>query len=432
MVDWQQNGGQTEAGTQTIAILGFGTVGQAVTRILCSRTDSHLQITHICNRHVERKQAVWVPDGVVWTDNIETVLASDVDVVVELIGGQNPAGEWIRRALEAGKSVVTANKQVIAHSGDKLAALVTGPQQQLRFEAAVAGGIPIIRCLEDGLAGDRLFRIRGILNGTCNYVLTRMEGDQVSFATALEEAQTLGFAETDPTADVDGFDAQAKIAILSAVGLRRSIPVETVPLRTIRRIEAVDFIYAARLGCTIRQVSLVELDDSVSGRLVASVQPSLVPRSSALAQVEGSRNVVVVEGKFGGETAFSGFGAGGNPTAVAVVSDLESIAGGRIVTPKGFRGKRMVATVRQDFEAPHYIRFVVRDQPGIIAALAEVFSGHGVNVDSVLQEPNWPKEELPFVMTLEHCNSAAVERALEKSADFHFQVRPPLWMPVLT
>ena len=418
--------------TLTVAIVGFGTVGQAATRILCARDDHRLRLTYICNRNVERKRVDWVPDGVTWTDEFQTVLASDVDIVVELIGGQDPAAGWIRRALEAGKSVVTANKQVIARCGGDLAALVKTPHQHLCFEAAVAGGVPVIRGVQEGLAGDRLFRIRGILNGTCNYILTRMEVDKVSFTSALEEAQELGFAEADPTADVDGFDAQAKLAILSAVGLQRPLDVETIPLRSITTVEPVDFVYADRLGCTIRQVSRVELDGRSDGLLVASVQPTLVPRVSALARVEGNRNVVVVEGEFGGETVFSGLGAGGNPTAVAVVSDLESIARGGSGTPMALGADGSPATVRQEFVAPHYVRFIVADRPGIIAALAEVFSRHGVNVDSVLQEPGWSKDELPFVVMLEACSSVAVERALSESASFDFHIRPPLWMPVLT
>ena len=327
---------------------------------------------------------------------------------------------------------MTANKQVIARCGGDLAGLVKTPHQHLCFEAAVAGGIPVIRGLQEGLAGDRFFRIRGILNGTCNYILTRMEHAKVSFTTALEEAQELGFAEADPTADVDGFDAQAKLAILSAVGLRRPLDVETIPLRSITTIEPVDFVYADRLGCTIRQVSQVELDGLTDGHLVASVQPTLVPHMSTLARVEGSQNVVVVEGEFGGETAFSGLGAGGNPTAVAVVSDLESIARGGSGPPATLGANGVTATVRQEFSAPHYVRFIVADRPGIISALAEVFSRYGVNVDSVLQEPGWSKDELPFVVTLESCSSVAIERALRESASLDFHARPPLWMPVLT
>ena len=202
-----------------IALIGFGTVGQSVARILCDGTHERLSLAVICNRHVERKKADWVPPGIVWTSDIGDVLRSEVDVVVELIGGEDPATEWIRQSLEAGKSVVTGNKQVIAHSGASLIKVAARHGCHLLFEAAVAGGIPVIRGVQEGLAGDKLLRLSALLNGTCNFILTRMEADNISFADALKEAQTRGFAESDPTADVDGADAQAKLAILSAVGL---------------------------------------------------------------------------------------------------------------------------------------------------------------------------------------------------------------------
>ena len=414
-----------------IAIVGFGTVGRSVARIVCAGAHPSLRLTHICNRQIERKRTEtdWVPSDVVWTDDFEAVLSSDTDVVVELIGGVDPATDWVRRALQSGKSVVTANKQVIAHHGPELIHVAAEQQVYLGFEAAVAGGIPIIHGVREGLAGDSLTRVLGILNGTCNYILTRMEADHVAFDDALREAQALGYAEADPTADVDGFDAQAKIAILSAVAFGRQICVNDIPLRTIRTIESVDFMYAQRLGCTIRQVARADADGSMADGVRVSVQPTLVPRSSALARVEGSRNVVVVEGAFGGESVFSGFGAGGDPTGVAVVSDLEAIARGTGDT-RDHRGALTAAVVR-DFVAPHYLRFVVADRPGIIAALADVFSAHGVNIDAVLQEPGWSKTELPFVVTLEACESSAVEQTLQESAAFDFNVRPPLWMPVL-
>ncbi len=414
----------------SVAIVGFGTVGRSVARILCDGGHPALRLSHVCNRHVARKRVDWVQSDVVWTDDFDVVLSSDVDVVVELIGGVDPATDWISRALRAGKAVVTANKQVIAHHGADLLDVARSCDRQLCFEAAVAGGVPILHGLREGLAGDSLFRIMGILNGTCNYILTRMEAEGVSFGSALEEAQELGFAEADPTADVDGFDAQAKLAILSAVGLNRQIDTSGIPLRTITDVETIDFAYARRLACTIRQVSRAELDPAHRDAVFASVQPTLVPLSSALAQVEGSRNVVVVEGRFAGETAFSGFGAGGDPTGAAVVSDLEAIARtGLTGSTDGLAGEP--AELLTAFMAPHYVRFVVADRPGIVAALADVFSRHGVNIDAVFQEPGCSKDELPFVVTLEGCESTVVERALQESAAFDFNVRPPLWMPVL-
>lgn len=198
-----------------VALLGFGTVGSSVAKILCERANTHLRLTHIVNRNVARKKVDWLPSTVRWTENIEDVLSSDVDIVVELMGGLQPTEDWIRRVLAAGKSVVTANKQLIARCGPELLSLARQKQQQIQFGASVAGGVPVISGLHEGLAGDELFKIRGILNGTCNYILSQIEAHGIPFATALREAQKLGFAEADPTEDIDGLDARAKLAILA-------------------------------------------------------------------------------------------------------------------------------------------------------------------------------------------------------------------------
>jgi homoserine dehydrogenase len=419
-----------QTGPCRVGIVGFGTVGQAVARILSSGIHPSLQLTHVCNRQVSRKVVDWVSPDVVWTETFADLLDGSVDVVVELIGGVSPAGDWMERALGAGVAVVTANKQVIAQDGPALAQRARAAGRPLLFEAAVAGGVPIVRSLREGIAGDRLYRIQGVLNGTCNYILTRMEREGVSFGDALADAQRLGYAEADPTADVDGFDARAKLAILIGVGLGCEVDVEDIALGSIRPISAIDFSYAKRLGCVIRQVARAELL-SDGGKIRAAVQPALVPDDSSLARVDGTQNIVVVDGEFGGETAFSGFGAGGAPTAVAVVSDLLAIAHGTAGrdgadVPPGRR------PVLREFHAPHYVRFMIRDRPGIIAALAEVFSRHGINVDAVWQEPGCSKTELPFVMTLEACGSASVTSALGEISQFDFHVRPPLWLPVLS
>ena len=416
----------------TVGIVGFGTVGTAVARILSNGTHPGLRLTHVCNRNVARKKVDWVAGDVVWAESFDELVDSPVDVVVELIGGMSPAQEWIERALQAGKSVVTANKQVIAHAGPRLMTQAGRQGRHLLFEAAVAGGIPIVRALRDGVSGDRLYRIQGILNGTCNYILTRMEREQVSFAAGLAEAQRLGYAEADPTADVDGLDAQAKLAILIGVGLGRAVRVEDIPTRSISPIAAVDFLYANRLGYAIRQVARAELIPETGG-IRAAVSPALVPETSALGRVGGSQNIVVVNGEHGGETAFSGYGAGGEPTAVAVVSDLLEIARGTPVTADAsLQTAGEPQPVTREFKAPHYVRFMVADRPGIIAALADVFSRHGVNLDAVLQESGWSKADLPFVMTLEECSSGAVREALADIDGFDFHVRPPFCLPVLT
>ena len=413
-----------------IALLGFGTVGSAVARLLYARSEEHpLQLTHVCNRAVARKKADWVPGDVVWTEDIEEVLASDADVVVELLGGLKPAHEWVRRALQSGKSVVTANKQLIAHFGSELLELASERQQYLGFGACVAGAVPVLCGLGEGLAGDRLIKLYGILNGTCNYILTRMETTGTSFAEALGEAQRAGFAEADPTDDVDGLDARAKLVILARAALGVDILPEQVVCRSISNITSVDFHHAHQLGHTIRQISYAGL--TKHGACVC-VGPALVSQNSPLAGISGSQNLVVSTGQFGGDTLFCGQGAGGDPTAVAVVSDLMQAARHGSSRPPGrHRPTSTPREVTSDLEMPQYVRFVVADRPGIIAALAGVFSQYHVNIDAVLQMPGHSKSQLPFVITLEPCKDRPLQAALRDISGFDFLVEPPLAMPIL-
>jgi homoserine dehydrogenase len=416
------------AGACRVGIAGFGTVGQAVARLIRELAPAELQLTTICNRAVERKRVADLGD-VRWTDRVEDLLDGEVDVVVELIGGRVPAEDWIRRALDAGKSVVTANKQVIAHAGPELLDRARRAGRHLRFEAAVGGGIPVLRAIEDGLAGDRLSRVAGVLNGTCNYVLTRMEGNhRCSFSDALREAQALGLTEANPAEDVDGLDARAKLAILALVALGLHVRPEEISCRSIAAVEPIDFIYAKRLGATIRQVAWIERDRNGSEPAVAAVGPALVPAGSRLARVTGRENVVIVSGEFGGETAFSGHGAGGDPTAVAVLSDLLAIARSA-APPRAPRAEP--SAVSSDLVGPQYIRFTVADRPGIIAELATVFARHNVSIDAVLQEPGCPPARLPFVISLESCAASVVNRAITAAASLDFHVVPPLVLPIL-
>jgi len=413
----------------TVALLGFGTVGSSVARILCERSNTHLCLTHVCNRNVARKKVDWLPASVKWTENIDDVLSSGVDIVVEVMGGLQPTEDWIRRALAAGKSVVTANKQLIAHRGPELTSLARKMKQQIEFGASVAGGVPVISGLHEGLAGDELFKICGILNGTCNYILSQIEANGVPFATALREAQKLGFAEADPTEDLDGLDARAKLAILARVGLHCNVKPASIVARSISAIDSVDFEYANQLGCTIRQISWAELRED---ELFAAVQPALVDLSSPLARVEGSQNLVVATGTYGGETVFGGHGAGGHPTAVAVVSDILAIARAK-QAGISYAGQpiQRTPTVTDDFTTKHYLRFLVKDRPGIIASLATILSQSGINIDSVLQKPACPKSHLPFLITLEECKASLVERALQQINALDFLVQPCLHLPIL-
>jgi homoserine dehydrogenase len=411
-----------------VALLGFGTVGRAVARILCEQPPAGVELTHIFNRNVARKRVDWVPASVRWTEDIGDVLASPTEIVVELMGGTDPAGVWVERALDAGKSVVTANKQLIAHRGAVLQARAREHRCHLRFEGAVAGGIPIIAALRDGLAGDRISQVLGILNGTCNYILTSMADGGAAFGDALRQAQELGYAEADPTDDVEGYDARAKLAILCAAALRADVQPERIAARSITVVEAVDFAHARQLGGTIRQVSHAQWDHQ--GWLHAAVRPTLVPRDSALARVAGSQNIVVLRGQYGGETVFSGSGAGGGPTSVAVVSDISAVARLEPAREEGV-ALRSPARVSGEFVTPHYLRFIVRDRPGIIARIAGVMERHDINIDAVLQLPYPTKDALPFVVTVEACPPSVLGEAMRHIGEFDFHVQPPVDLPML-
>jgi homoserine dehydrogenase len=412
-----------------VALLGFGTVGQSVARILCSGEVPHVRLTHIFNRNVSRKRVDWVPSGICWTDSPDEVLAADVDIVIELVGGLRPAYDWVKGALLAGKSVVTANKQLMAHHGTELLDLAKSRGLEVRFEASVAGGIPVLRALQEGLAGDHLVEVRGILNGTCAYILSRMQLEGTSFADALGEAQRAGYAEADPSEDVDGADAAAKLAIIAAVGLRRPVRVTDIATKSIRPIETVDFMYARELGCTIRQIARASAEDS--GAVFAAVRPALVPLSSAFGRIEGSQNLVTVRGVFGGETSFSGSGAGGSPTAVAVVSDVLSVAGRGPAAPTNAAPTNF-HKVTGDFVSPHYVRFTVNDKPGILAQITAAYSRYGINIEGVLQLPKFRKDRLPFVTTLEECPESVLDRALAEVAKSDYHVQPPLSLPIFS
>lgn len=415
------------AKTLKVAILGFGTVGSSVAKVLAAAKFPGIELTHIYNRNIERKRtsaaAKFVPKTAVWTEDINAVLGSKVDVVIELMGGLNPAEGWLRKALTSGKSVVTANKQLIAYRGAALAKLASANGTQLVYGAAVAGGVPVIPGLAQGLGGDQVKRISGIVNGTCNYILTRMETG-ADYATVLADAQALGYAESDPSADVDGYDARAKLCILSRIALHAELDPDSVATQSISEIDAIDFAYAKELNCTIRQVSSAQLE----GTLVhARVAPMLVPISSPMAWSHGTQNMVIASGRFGGDTVFSGHGAGGEPTAVAVVSDLLAVAQGSHAVTLPVR-KRVVTG---EFMASHYLRFIVDDKPGIVSAISGALAKVGANIDSLLQRPGYPKHRLPFVVTTEPCLTSTITKALASIGKMDCMLEHPLCLQML-
>lgn len=417
-----------------IAILGFGTVGSSVARLLAAQQFAGMELTHIYNRAVDRKRnsdaASAVPPTAVWTDNIDTILNNpDIDVLIETIGGLDPIELWLTQALTAGKSVVTANKQLIAYRGPKLSQLARRHNVHLRFNAAVAGGVPVIPATLQGLGGDRITRLSGIVNGTCNFILSHMEAG-ADYAEVLAQAQAAGYAEANPSADVDGFDARAKLAILARIALHTELNPDHIATQSIAEVTAIDFHYAKELGATIRQVSRAQLDTRPDGTPIvhARVAPMLVPLSSPIAWSHGTQNMVVTTGDFGGDVVFSGHGAGGNPTAVAVVSDLLAVSQGSCAvdlpaTPTPVTG---------EFLAPHYLRVIVDDKPGIVSAISGALAAVGANIDSILQRRGYPKHRLPFVVTTEPCLTSTIDRAVASIAHLDCMLEPPLCLQMLT
>jgi homoserine dehydrogenase len=410
-----------------VALLGFGTVGSSVAKVLAEQKFPGIILTHVYNRGVARKResvaAKYVPATAKWTENIDDVLKSDVDVVVELMGGLNPVEGWLRKALSSGKHVVTANKQLIAYRGVSLQKLATQHGVQLVYGAAVAGGVPVIPGILQGLSGDRVNRLSGIVNGTCNYILSRMETG-AEYATVLKDAQQLGYAEANPSADVDGFDARAKLCILSRIALHAELNPDEVSTQTISTVEAIDFVYAKELNCTIRQVSRAQLDGAV---VHARVAPMLVPLTSPMAWSHGTQNMVVTSGNYGGDVVFSGHGAGGEPTAVAVVSDLLAVSQGAKAVELPVRKRQVTG----EFLAPHYLRFVVDDKPGIVSSIAGALAKVGANIDSLLQRPGYPKHRLPFVVTTEPCATGVIDKAISSIAKLDCMLERPLTLQML-
>ena len=357
-------------------------------RILVESQPQGVELTHIFSRSMAKRRVDWVPESVVWTDDAAAVLASpDVDVLVELAGGLDPAGSWVRAALENGKSVVTANKKLISYQGVELERLAAVKGGHLMYGAAVAGGIPVIPGLEQGWRATASPASRAFSTAPATSSSARWRTAPTMRRSWRRRRP--GYAEADPTEDVGGFDARAKLAILMRLALRVEVNPEEIVPRPITPIRAVDFSYARDLGCTIRQVARGDLND---GQVAATVGPMLVAQRSPLAWSRGTENMVIFSGKYGGDVVFSGHGAGGHPTAVAVVSDLLALAYGsrRVEVPSA------TAAVDGEFEVPHYIRFLVTDKPGIIADITVALAKEGINIRAIVQKPGYPAKRAAF------------------------------------
>ncbi|MBI2687639.1 MAG: homoserine dehydrogenase [Acidobacteria bacterium] len=425
-----------------LGIIGLGNVGSGTLSILsengaqiAEKLGFPLRVAAVCARQVANKK---IPEGLrnalQTTDWREVVNHPDVDVVAELVGGTTVAREIVETALENGKSVVTANKELMALCGPELWEKAIQKGVNLAMEASVAGGIPIHTVLREGISGDRIGALLGILNGTSNYILTEVEKSGAAFGDVLAEAQRLGYAEADPTADVDGFDARSKLAILSALAFGQKIAAADIFTQGIRRITPIDFEYAHTLKHTIRLVCGAR---QTAEGLILSVRPALIPQSTILAGVQGAYNAIWVSGKYGQDTFYYGRGAGPEPTGVAVVSDLMRVAreirSGSPERVSPFAHEQLaefkpVSVLVQ--KRAYYLRFRVMDRPGIIAALAGILADKNISLDAVLQLPGDNKHSLPFVITVEPSTEKAVQDAVEAMNRLDFMVEPALALPM--
>src|ERR1022692_1503046 len=427
-----------------LGIIGLGNVGSGTLAILADNAEQialklgfRLKVAAVCSRTAHAKN---LPPalGPVFrtTDWREVVAHPDVQIVAELVGGTTVAAEIFDAAIEHRKSMVTANKELMAACGPEIWDRAIRAGINLAMEASVCGGIPIHAVLREGISGDRVQAFYGILNGTCNYILTEMEKRNVSLATVLEEAQRIGYAEADPSADVDGYDARSKLVLLAALAFGEKITPSDIFMEGIRRISEVDFRYALQLKHTIRLICGAR---KIPEGLILSVRPALIPLSTILAGVQGAYNAVWVKGVYGEDTFYYGWGAGALPTGVAVVSDLMRVAreirSGSPQRVSPFAHERLgenkpVSVVLQT--RAYYLRVRVKDRPGILAGLSGILAAKNISLEAVLQLPTGTKRDLPFVITVEPTYEHAIREAVAQMAQLDFLLEPPLALPMET
>ena len=392
-----------------VALLGCGVVGSEVARLLVEHADdlaarvgAPLELAGVAVRRIGRERRIPGVDPTLFTTDAAALVArDDVDIAVEVIGGIEPARALILSAMEHGTSVVTANKALLAEDGPTLHDAADKHGVDLYYEAAVAGAIPLLRPLRESLAGDRITRVLGIVNGTTNYILDQMDSVGSGFADALEQAQALGYAEADPTADIEGYDAAAKAAILAGIAFHSPVTSADVHREGITEVSAADVASARDMGAVVKLLAICELDAD-HGTVGARVHPAMLPRTHPLAGVRGAYNAVFVEAEAAGQVMFYGPGAGGTPTASAVLGDIVTVARNRLAGAVGPGGSwyadRPVHPMGQTTTRYH-ISLDVDDRPGVLAAVAAVFADHGVSIETVRQRVEGPDDAELVVVT---------------------------------
>ncbi len=409
-----------------VGLMGLGVVGTGVASILLNKQESLTGVTgrpvnlkKVLVRDLTRPRVIDLPDDLL-TTNAEDILADpDIHILVEVMGGVDPAESYMKQGLAAGKHVVTANKEVMAKSGPELLALARKNESNLLFEASVGGGIPIVGCLMNELAANDVISIRGIINGTTNYILTAMAQHGTSFQQALGEAQSHGYAEADPTNDIEGIDAAYKLTILASLAYRSRFQPDDVYREGISKLEPQDFQYAQELGFAIKSLAIANLEE---GAVQLRVYPALLPTEHMLAKVDGVYNAVEIDGSLCGQVLFHGMGAGREPTTSAVVGDLIEAArkmGAQHASPLYINEGTTNVPVRSidDLESRYYIRLAVADRPGVLAKIAKVLGDGQISIASVLQKDVHPEtESAELVITTHPAKEAPVQKALQAIA----------------
>ncbi|MDH5674468.1 MAG: homoserine dehydrogenase [Myxococcales bacterium] len=421
-----------------IGLLGCGVVGQGVMALLSehaasieARLGTRLSVSAVAVRDLERDRGPHVPAQLLTREVERVVEAADVDIAVELMGGLDPAGDYVQRALAAGKSVVTANKALIADRGHALIEQAEGAGCDLYFEAAVAGGVPVLRVLREALASDRVTALRGIINGTSNYILSRMQSEGMEFAQALAEAQAAGYAEADPTLDVGGGDAAHKLLILATLAFGKRIALDSVATEGIDRVAALDIEFARRFGYVIKPLSIARQLEGDA--LELRVHPALVDRRDPLAHMDGALNAVQIEGAGVGPCLLSGLGAGSLPTAVSVLSDIIDVARNHLCDGRGrvparaFAGASLGQASARDMAEHHgryYLRFSVRDQSGVLGQLATALGARDVSIEQMVQEGRGAEQPVSVVLLTHPAREGDVRAALAEIDAFDVVVEP--------
>jgi homoserine dehydrogenase len=422
-----------------VGLAGLGTVGSSVWRrleeqrdLLRQRTGVDIRVEQVVVRRPERAREVGVPEHLVTTDFEAFAANPGLDVIIELIGGTTDARTLIGRALRHGKHVITANKALLAAHGEELFHLAHEQQRHLLFEASVAGGIPIIRALREGLIANRILSLHGIINGTCNYILTRMQEGGLEFGAALEEAKRLGYAEADESLDVDGHDAAHKAAVLAALAYGFWVPEGRLYTEGLRALESQDVIYARKLGYGLKLLAIIKTD--ADGAVEVRVHPTLVPEAHVLASVNGVFNAVLVRGDVVGDTLYYGRGAGGDPTASAILSDLGQIASHFPQEQKarkvGHEALHSRLKTMDEIVSRYYLRLLVEDRPGVLADVAKVLASRRIGISSVIQPEAHAGETTPLVLMLHDALEAQFRAAVEEIARLGAVKAKPVFLRV--